>query len=147
MKPQRFFILMFALLLALSAIASSPLRSTMLLDGRYRNNPNASETIVTGKALKQYDLDIYQGLTITDAPAEADVIEKSVSSDGRKAVDREVSYREGRLYYAFLTMPPDGNTNRYVFYLNQHLAGGNKIILIYMSGKADSDKIKSMLKK
>lgn len=147
MKSQRVIIFIVALLAALSAAAAPPLRCERLLDGHYRTNPNASETIVSGKALKPYDLDCYHGLTIVDAPDEAKVIELAVNRDSDRAVDREVSYREGKLYYAFLTIKPEGKKNRYIFYLNQHLSGGNKIILIYMSGNAGTEKIKSMLKK
>ena len=70
-----------------------------------------------------------------------------MATDSRSATDREVSYRDGRIYYAFLTLKPIKGKNRYVFYLNQNLAGGDKIILIYMSGKADANKIKKMIKK
>lgn len=118
-----------------------------ILNSHYSADPGVSKTIVTGKSLKRYNLDQYRGLTLADKPEKADEIEKAVAQDARNANDREISYRDGKIYYAFLTLKPLEDKNRYLFYLNQHLAGGNKIILIYMSGKADSESIKKMIKK
>ena len=50
-------------------------------------------------------------------------------------------------YYAFLSLPCPGSDHRYVLYLNQTLAGGKRIILIYMEGSAGPESIKAMLKK
>lgn len=75
------------------------------------------------------------------------MLEEFVEADLAAAVDRETVYRSGHLYYAFLSLPQSSKLNRYVLYLNQTLAGGNRIILIYMEGQADADLIKKMLKK
>lgn len=143
---HRLIVIIALLVASVAAHAAGPAACTRLLTG-YRSNEKAAETIVTGKALKSYDLDVYQGLTLTDMPDEAARFEDAVARDSREAVDREMAYRAGRLYYAFITLAPQGRKNRYIFYLNQHPAGGDKIILIYMSGKADSDSIKKMLKR
>lgn len=129
------------------AAAVEPPAVTTYLNGRPHKDAKASEAVVTGSALKPYDLDEYRGLTLTDSPAEAAKIEKAVVTDARTAADREISYRDGKIYYAFLTLPPRDGRNRYVFYLNQHLVGGDKIVLIYMRGKADAAQIKKMIKK
>lgn len=144
---NRLIILMAMLLVAVYAAAVEPPATSRYLNGHFHGNAKASETEVTGSALKPYDLDVYRGLTLVDSPEAAEAIEKAVATDSRSATDREVSYRDGRIYYAFLTLKPIKGKNRYVFYLNQHLAGGDKIILIYMSGKADANKIKKMIKK
>ena len=41
----------------------------------------------------------------------------------------------------------DGELNRYLFYLNQHAVGKDKLILIYIEGKAGRADVKKMLKK
>lgn len=118
------------------------------LDGYFNNDSNAAVTVVMGKALNSYDLDEYRGLTLTYTAENADKIEEAVKTDANTAIDKEIAYRKGKLYYAFITLPPEkGGKNRYLFYLNQTLAKGNKLILIYMRGKASAEKIKKMIKK
>ena len=79
-------------------------------------------------------------------PEAAADIEPLVTRDASKAIDREVSYRDGGLYYGFYQLKPRSGLQRYLFYLNQNRNGGNKIILIYLEGHASRDKIKEMLK-
>lgn len=133
---------------ALPMNATGRPRSLQFLDGYYDNDPNASVTMVKGKSLKDYSLEEYRGLTLVYTPEECEKIEEAVKADSNTATDKETSYRKGKLYYAFLTLPKskEGN-NRYLFYLNQTLAKGDKIILIYMEGKAPPEKIKKLIKK
>lgn len=126
--------------------ASSP-AAMKYLDGYFNNDSNAAVTVVMGKALNSYDLDEYRGLTLTYTAENADKIEEAVKTDANTAIDKEIAYRKGKLYYAFITLPPEKGKNRYLFYLNQTLAKGNKLILIYMKGKASADMIKKMIKK
>lgn len=111
---------------------------------RYHKNPDVTETLIQGETLKAYRLSVYQGITINDRPQAADEIEPLLVKDGLRAKEREVSYREGRLYYAFYQLPCAGE-NVYLFYLNNHLAGGNNITLIYLRGTASRDDIQKML--
>lgn len=146
MKRVLIFITLCFLFLHLQA--ASPPAAMKYLDGYFNNDSNAAVTVVIGKALKSYNLDEYRGLTLTYTPENADKIEEAVKIDATTAVDKEVSYRKGKLYYAFLTLPQERDgKNRYLFFLNQTLAKGNKLILIYMKGKASADKIKKMIKK
>jgi len=135
------------LLMALCASAVEPPATSRYFHGYFHGDAKASETEVTGKALKPYGLDVYRGVTITDSPDAATTLEKAVATDAHDASDREIAYRDGRIYYAFMTLKPLDGKNRYVFYLNQHLVGGDKIILIYMKGKANAEQIKKIIKK
>ena len=144
---KRILIIAILTVCAAAAWAAEPPASLGILNSHYSADPGVSKTIVTGKSLKRYNLEESRGLTLADKPEKAEAIEKAVAHDARNANDREISYRDGKIYYAFLTLKPKDDKNRYLFYLNQHLAGGNKIILIYMSGKADSESIKKMIKK
>lgn len=115
-------------------------------DGRYFNEPNATENILSGgKSLRKFGLSEYHGITLTKMPEEAAKIEKAVAADGKNAEKREIVYRDGVLHYAFLEMKPRHGMNRYIFYLNQFPSGGNKIVLIYLAGKADADSVHKML--
>lgn len=135
------------LLATFAAMARRPQCDEQVFGGRFHDVAAATETVVTGSALGPYALAIYKGLTITDAPEYGTILEEFVEADHAAAVDRETVYRNGHLYYAFLSLPQSKKLNRYVLYLNQTLAGGNRIILIYMEGQADADSIKKMLKK
>ncbi len=131
-----------------AAHAVSPPASLKYLDGFFNEDPDAALTLVTGKPLKTYQLDEYRGLTLNYDPEKTKMIEDAVKADARIAEDKEISYRKGALYYAFLTLPPTKEgKKRYLFYLNQKLAKGDKVILIYMSGKASAQTIKKMIKK
>ena len=144
----RYILLILTVMMAVTMQAVSPPASLKYLDGYFNKDPDAAVTVVTGKPLKSYSLDEYRGLTLTYSPEKAAIIEEAVKHDMKAAQDKEVAYRKGQLYYAFLTLPaPGGDKRRYIFYLNQTLAKGNKIILIYMSGKASADQIKKMIKK
>lgn len=131
----------------LESLAAQPLSSMKYLDGYFYGDPGASETTVKGDALKKFALKEYRGLTLQYSKEAESLLETAVKSDAQIADDKEVSYRKGKLYYAFLTLPRKGRNNRYLFYLNQTLAKGNQLILIYMEGEASAQKIKKMIKK
>lgn len=129
-----------------ATLAQDRLNIGALFDGRYHDEPRASETLIEGDKLNKYSLSLYRSLTLTDMPEAAADIVPLVTKDAAKAVDREVSYRDGGLYYGFYQLKPRRANNCYLFYLNQYKNGGNKIILIYLEGTASRDKIKEMLK-
>lgn len=138
-------------LLTLSAIISVMAQSEMnvgpLFDGRYRSNPNAVETILSGTSqLQKYHLECYRSLSVSDDADFASEAVPMITADGANATDREVSYRKGALYYAFYTFKGRTGQNTYLLYLNQWLKGGKKIVVIYMRGKATPDEIKKLFK-
>ena len=82
--------------------------------------------------------------------AQAEIIENLVVKDGAKAIDKEVEYRNGQLYYGFYTLPKYKRSNRYIFFLNQNLARKspkNVVTLIYMEGEASAERIKKLIRK
>ncbi len=141
-------IFMSVLVMTVGLMAQSPFRSGLnisaVFDGRYHDNPKVTETIIKGDALQKYKLTIYRGLTFDGMAEAAETLEPLLAKDGTSALEREVSYKGGHLYYAFYQMPSMVD-NIYLFYLNRHLAGGDKITLIYMRGDATIDDIKKML--
>lgn len=141
---------LFSILIMLAAVASAALAQKNLkinqaFDGRYRDNPNVQEVYITGSQLRGYGLDIYHSLTLADMPKEAASIVKMVVADGKKAIDKEVVYRDGGLYYGFYQLPGTETRRRYIFYLNQSFARGSKIILVYMEGVASPQAVLRML--
>lgn len=128
-----------------SAGAQTELRINELFDGEFVDDPRATEIVQQGGSLTDYKLSQYHSLTVADAPELATRFETLLRADGRKATDREVTYRNGGIYFAFYQLPPADKLNRYIFYLNSNRAAGNKIMLIYMAGKASASEIKSFM--
>lgn len=132
---------------AVGAMSQTGLSVNELFDGRYRNNPSATETVMNGGSLTKYDLTLYHSLTFTGDSSQATAIERLVAHDGAAAREKEVTYRHGQLYYGFYVLPRVNGKHRYLFYLNQYAAGvGDKIILIYIEGNAGKEAIKKLLK-
>lgn len=147
MKPAHILFLMLLLAAAIPAAAQKGLAVGALFDGRYRDIPDARETIISGGQLKKHKLSTYRSITLTDAANEsADAIERAVRRDGADALSREVQFRDGRLFYGFYRLRRHNDLNRYIFFLNQLAAGGNKVILIYLEGSASPEQVKKMLK-
>lgn len=142
-------IIVTCMLTAMAAMAQKGLNINRLFDGRYKKAPGATEIIVTGSQACEIGLDVYHSVSVTDK-TQAEIIENLVVKDGTKAMDKEVEYRNGQLYYGFYTMSKQRSSNRYIFFLNQNLARKspkNVVTLIYMEGRASADKIKKLIRK
>ncbi len=142
-------LLTLTMLLCLTIIASAQSQADIdsLFDKKYRKNPDATETVISGDALKGTGLQLYRSLVITGHPELADKIAEGVSRCGSKAVNREIKYVNGKIYYANYTLRPQGRDNRYIFYLNSNLKGGDRIMLVYMSGTASPEEVKRIITK
>lgn len=128
-----------------SARGQSGLQINRLFDGAATGSPGVTEILLQGGVLKDYKLSEYHSLTFEDAPEKGAEIESLLRHDAATATDREITYRDGGIYYAFYQLPPVDNQRRYIFYLNQHKTGGSKIMLIYLAGKATAAEIKRTL--
>lgn len=126
------------------AAAQTGLNIDSAFDGRFRSSPDAVETEISGKALKNSALDIYRSITLTE-PALTSEIEALVLKDGAAAETRQVRYIEGRLYYAYYIFKPVDNYRRYLFFINGFLKGGKKMTLIYMAGEATPEQINELI--
>lgn len=150
---RTFSIILMSVVLSLAVNAQGRLHINELF-GKYRNLPGVVEVYVTGKEAKAVNLDVYRSLSMPSSASEVKDVEQKIVKDGAAAMDKEIEYRGGRLYYGFYVLKPikveDERRNRYLFYLNQSLAKKNpvdKITMIYMEGKAGVDCIKSLIKK
>ena len=142
-------IIMTCLLTTMAAMAQTGLNINRLFDGRYKKAAGATEIIVTGIQAREIGLTIYHSLSVTDK-SQAELVEGLVIKDGAQAIDKEVEYRNGQLYYGFYMMKKSKRDNRYIFYLNQNLARKspkNIVTLIYMEGLASQDEIKKLIRK
>jgi hypothetical protein len=142
-------IIVTCMLTAMAAMAQKGLNINRLFDGRYKKAAGATEIIVTGSQAREIGLDVYHSVSVTDK-TQAEIIENLVVKDGTKAMDKEVEYRNGQLYYGFYTMSKQKSSNRYIFFLNQNLARKSPksiVTLIYMEGSANANKIKKLIRK
>ncbi|MBQ3731131.1 MAG: hypothetical protein II905_05235 [Muribaculaceae bacterium] len=142
-------IILTCLLTSMAAMAQKGLNINRLFDGRFKKATGATEIIVTGYQAREIGLTIYHSLSVTDK-GQAELVEGLVIKDGSQAVDKEVEYRNGQLYYGFYTLKKIKGENRYIFYLNQNLARKSPkavVTLIYMEGEASADKIKKLIRK
>lgn len=130
------------LISSLASYAQTGLNIADMFGEKNRNNENSTETYITGDALKDYKLKIYHSLVIKNTPDAAEEIAAAVIKDGANASSRKVKYIDGKLYYAQYELAPKGKDNRYIFYANTHLKGGNRILLLYISGKAKLNEFK-----
>ena len=152
---RKFLITIMVLMVSLSAMAQNGLQINALFDGRFRKSPKAVEIVVTGKEANTIKLATYRSLSLTDDDEASALMESLVVKDGVTAMDKEVEYRGGKLYYGFYTFTPikegkKSQLNRYVFYLNQNLHRNNpenKVTLIYMEGWASAEYIKGLIRK
>ncbi|MBR5685805.1 MAG: hypothetical protein IKX18_06615 [Muribaculaceae bacterium] len=147
---KQFIIIILTCLMASStAVAQNGLNINSLFDGRFKKATGATEIIVTGSRANEIGLKVYHSLSVTDE-IQAELIESHVKKDGVQAVDKEVEYRNGQLYYGFYTMKPVKGNKRYIFFLNQNLArkSPKKVVtLIYMEGNATPEQIKRLIRK
>lgn len=143
---KRLFLFIAIMTLAISSQAQKGLAVNEVFESEYAEDPRATLIELNGGALGDYGLSEYRSLTLVDAPADAPDIEQLLRSDGARAVEKEVTYRNGGIYFAFYQLSPKKGLNRYLFYLNTNRASGNKIMLIYMAGTASPAEIKSFIK-
>ncbi len=135
-----------ALMLAAIASAQTGLNIDQMFADNYRDMKGASETILNNGHLNKVKIDLYHSITFSGHPELGAVIERLVAKDGSRAVSKEVRYKAGHLYYGFYRLAPVNSRNRYILYLNGNLSGDNKIILLYIEGKASEDQVKQMMK-
>lgn len=129
-----------------AAMAQKGLCVTRFFDGEYGRRKDVVRVEVRGSRLKPYGLKVFRSVTLHDDGAALAEMERCVADDGRAAVDRETGHVAGRLYYGFYCLPPDGGTNRYLFFRNASLrrGGRSEATLVYMEGNATLEDLKRM---
>lgn len=146
MKRLLILCLMLGVALSVACVyAQSGLNIAGAFTPRYRELPEATETIVSKSRLRNLSLSVYHTLSITGHPEIAAELEDMVMRDGAKARSKEVRYASGHLYYGFYALPPVDGLNRYILYLNGHLKSSDRIMLLYIEGKASIEDVKKLI--
>ena len=135
----------------MSLQAQSNLHITTIFDHISEYEKDTKTVWVKGKELRKYKLDLYRSIS-TENSQIAGTMEKAVMADSRKAADKEIGYIGSRLYFAFLSLPPEAagqDFMRFIFYRNPSLKDGAKkeVTLVYMEGRITMDQLKNLFKK
>lgn len=155
---KRIIIIFIGLFIAIAARAQQGLNinslfnENLITEGWVTQELNdKTEIIVTGNKAKELGLNTYHSISVTGkAKSDRTAIERLVIKDGAQALDKDVEYRNGQLYYGFYTLKPNKKNKRYIFYLNQNLANKspkNVVTVIYMEGKKSPKEVKKLIRK
>lgn len=141
-------ILIVLLTVGVSSLAQTGLKIDKMFGGKYVSDPHVSEVVMNGSQqyLRKYHLN---SLAIFTGPAEtyASTLQRLVLADGAKATERDVRYRNGKLYYAYYVLPSievNGvKLKRYIYYLNKECRRNtnsskktsDNVMLIYFDGE------------
>ena len=129
-----------------AATAQKGMNINTLFSDEYQKRKDVSVVTVRGAQVKAFDLWVFRSFTVSSNPALASEIERLVRLDGRKAKDREVGTKGGKLYYAFYSFPKNDGSFNYIFYRNNLLKKGAKpeTTVVYMEGTASLVELKKM---
>ena len=114
---------------------------------QYGEKKGVTMVDMTNEMLDGYDFSLFKSITIKNNPPAADFIRKCLEKDqgGAKKVKQVVA--SGVLTSVYLQLPRKGQLYRLILF-NQSFKPENKITLIYIESKNDSENIlKLILKK
>lgn len=89
---------------------------------------------------------IYKSISVVNNRELSDKIARAVTKDGTSANNKEVSYRDGELYFGFYSMGGKRSSRRYILFLNKRPKGVEKTTLIFIEGNLDEKDVKSLIK-
>jgi hypothetical protein len=144
---ERIIIIVVVIATSLTTMAQENLNINRFFGEEYVSNPKVTFVEVTGKKLQGTGLTKYKSISVADDVALADKIKGAVVSDGRKARSKEVSYKEGQLYFGFYSMGGEGSGRSYIFYLNRRPVGKEKTTLIFIQGNLSEQQVKDLINK
>lgn len=110
-------------------------------------SPEVTMVAISGNQSKWEGLALYKSVSVSGDSSKADAIAKAVKKDGAKAVFKETSYKDGKLYFGFYGLGGEGRNRKYMFYLDMRPKGVGKTILVYIEGDWSADEVKGMITK
>lgn len=144
MKKLIVLILM-AALLPLTVLAQSGLHSDAVFKGQVVPQSAMVEVKVKGRTLSRYRLTFYHSVRFNATAQQKASINNLVERDAKQAVSTETRKQGGR-HSLILSLPPDGQTHRYLCYVSGGHGDKNAITLVYMEGKVASiDELRKLI--
>ena len=141
-KHPVWLVLLFLLLISLSASAQQGLYVAPFFKGEYNQDPNAVVVIIKGKKLEPYHLSLFHSIEIKDSPRNIDRIEKAVLADGKHAENSEEVKDGTRTVACYYQLPPAGKAgkgpNRFILFRRSGQGSGT---LIYLEGHTELEQL------
>ena len=134
-----------AAFLSAAAYAQEGLNVAPFFTEVYSANRKLTSVTLTGDRCEKMGLRVYKSITVSDDVSLADKIRRAVAKDGAAAKSKEVSYREGQLYFGFYSMGGKGKERRYLIFLNRRPVGTEKTTLIFIEGDVSEEMVKKLI--
>lgn len=136
---------------AMASVAQAGLNINRVFTGNAASAPEATMTIMSGDSryLKSHNL---TALATFRAPSEkfAKTVEPLVVADAAKATGKNLRYKNGRLHYAFFSLPGlksgKRTINRYVYYLDNDSEKDKSVTLVYIEGSISQPAAAKLIK-
>ena len=135
-----------AFLTLVPAGAQAGLQIDSLFNGAIVPASTVTESVVSGKELKPYNLDYFRSIRFKATDAEIDRVVSWLEADALIAVNKEMDSENGKLVYALLRFPADRDRNRYVGYQVKEVSDSKFVTVVYLTGKATASDLKVIFK-
>ena len=135
-----------AFLALVPAGAQAGLQIDSLFNGAIVPASTVTESVVSGKELKPYNLDYFRSIRFKATDAEIDRVVSWLEADALIAVNKEMDSENGKLVYALLRFPADRDRNRYVGYQVKEVSDSKFVTVVYLTGKATASDLKVIFK-
>ena len=147
MKKNLLITLSAFLALSFSARAQEGLQIDSLFNGSLVPQSRVTESVVSGRELKPYNLDYFRSIRFLTFGGEIPRITSWLEGDALLAIEKEMDSENGELVYALMQFAPVKGKNRFVGYQVKESSGGHKYVtVVYMTGKATSRDLKMIFK-
>ena len=138
---KRFLLITLGVLLALApARAQAGLQIDSLFNGSLVPASKVTESVVSGRDLKAYNLDYFRSIRFKATEAEIDKVTTWLEGDALTAVSKEMDTEDGSLVYA------DRERNKYVGYQVKEASGSKYVTVVYLTGKATASDLRVIFK-
>ena len=134
------------LVLASPARAQAGLQIDSLFNGSLVPASRITESEVSGRELKPYNLDYFRSVRFQATEQEIKKITSWLEGDALMSVGKEMDSENGCLVYALLHFPADRDRNKYVGYQVKEASGNKYVTVLYMTGKATVGELRVIFK-
>ena len=135
-----------AFLALVPARAQAGLQIDSLFSGAIVPASTVTESVVSGKELKPYNLDYFRSIRFKATDSEIDRVVSWLEADALIAVNKEMDSENGKLVYALLRFPADRDRNKYVGYQIKEESDSKFVTVVYLTGKATASDLKVIFK-
>ena len=135
------------LALAQGARAQEGLQIDSLFNGSFVPKSRITESLVTGRELKPYNLDYFRSVRLQASEGEIRRIVSWLEGDALMAIEKDMDSENGELVYALKRFATNNGKNKYLGYQVKESSGGSKYVtVVYMTGKATTRDLKVIFK-